>query len=208
MKKLISLLLLGIAILLPIQAQEVADHDIRMYLTVVECDDLTQVPIELHLENPTIGITAIEMYLTLPEGATISDCVLNTRSIGTHEVTDGDTPRGYFVSVASEDVKNLSSTEGAVCTILCDFSTLTDGDFFITASVLFAVGVADNVVTCYITTDQELQYTKNGDVVTGVDDVKVETGVLEIYNLQGMRLAEPQKGQINIVNGKKQVKRW
>jgi hypothetical protein len=49
--------------------------------------------------------------------------------------------------------------------------------------------------------------TKRDGTMTGVDAINVDEseGRLEIYDLQGVRLKEPQKGQINIINGKKVV---
>lgn len=109
--------------------------------------------------------------------------------------------------MASEEVDAFVGTDGAVCTLICDFSALQDGDYSITASGMFAVGVNNEEVTSYTTSDQDEQITKRDDVVTGIETVDLETsnGCLEIYNLQGVRLKEPQKGQINIINGKKVV---
>ena len=205
MKKGLILLLLALVAVSPLQAQESTSHDNRLYVTIGESEDISRVPVTLHLENPSIGITAVEMYLTLPEGAVITSSELGARSTGTHAITDGDTPRGYFVSVASEGVKNFAEISGEICTLMCDFSTLADGDYELKASGMFAVGVENDVITSYITADQTEVYTKNGDKLTGLDEVKAETGVLEIYNLQGIRLAEPQPGQINIINGKKVI---
>ena len=205
MKKGLILLLLAMVAISPLQAEESTSHDNRLYVTIGESEDISRVPVTLHLENPSIGITAVEMYLTLPEGAVVTSSELGVRSAGTHTITDGDTPRGYFVSVASVDVNNFADTSGEICTLMCDFSTLADGDYEFKASGMFAVGVENDVITSYITADQTEVYTKNGDKLTGLDEVKAETGVLEIYNLQGIRLAEPQPGQINIINGRKQV---
>ena len=204
-KRLLLLLLLALVAVSPLQAQESTSHDNRLYVTIGESEDISRVPVTLHLENPSIGITAVEMYLTLPECAVITSSELGARSTGTHAITDGDTPRGYFVSVASEGVKNFAEISGEICTLMCDFSTLADGDYELKASGMFAVGVENDVITSYITADQTEVYTKNGDKLTGLDEVKAETGVLEIYNLQGIRLAEPQPGQVNIINGQKQL---
>ena len=70
---------------------------------------------------------------------------------------------------------------------------------------MFAVGVEGDVVTSYTAQDQSEVFTKNGDMMTGIEEVKSDKGVLEIYNLQGIRLKEPQKGEINIINGKKVI---
>lgn len=207
MRKILTSLLLAGLTAVPLRAAETASHDNRLYFVVGESDDISKIPISLHLENPSISITAIEMYLTFPEQVTIVSNELATRAIGTHTITEGDTQRGYFVSVASEGVKNFSDIDGVVCTILCDFSSLNDGDYSVTASGIFAVGVNNNEVTSYITDDQCKTITKDNNIVTGIEKATPNTiqGTLEIYNIQGIRLNEPQKGQINIINGKKVI---
>jgi hypothetical protein len=70
---------------------------------------------------------------------------------------------------------------------------------------MFAVGVDNESVTCYTTSDQDETMTKRDGTMTGVDAINESEGRLEIYDLQGVRLKEPQKGQINIINGKKVV---
>ena len=192
---------------IPMRADENSTHDNRLYFTIDNSTNLTRVPISLHLENPTVSITAVEMYFTLPTGVNIVSNQLGERVESTHQITEGDTSRGYFVSVASEEVDAFVGTDGVVCTLICDFSALQDGDYNITASGMFAVGVNNEEVTSYTTSDQDEQITKRDDVVTGIEAVDFETskGCLEIYNIQGVRLKEPQKGQINIINGKKVV---
>ena len=205
MKKILTSLLLGLVACLTISAAETDSHDNRLYLTVGKSEDLSQVPIYLYLDNPTIGITAIELYLTLPEGANVGTIEPTSRSAASHSITTGDSPNGYFVSIASEKIKNFDSTDGAVCTIYCDFTPLADGDYTISTSGVFAIGVADDIVISYTSDGQEEQFTKNEGTMTGIDKIAPNTGSLEIYNLQGIRLNEPQKGQINIINGKKVV---
>lgn len=205
MKKMFTSLLFAVAAIVPLQAVETDSHDNRLFFTVEESDDITQVPLMLHLENPSIGITAVEMYFSLPDGVTVNSSELTSRSNTTHDVFDGETPRGYFVSVSSETIKCFTDNEGVVCTLLCDFSTLSDGEYTISASGVFAVGVNGDVVTCYTAADQTDQYTKGDGTITGIETVisDASTGTLEIYNLQGIRLNEPQKGTNNIINGKK-----
>ncbi len=207
MRKLITPFLFALVAFMPLYAEEVYNHDNKLYISVGRSNDHSQVPITLHLENPSIAITAVEMYITLPQGATISSSILEARSADTHIITDGDTPRGYFVSVASESVSNFADTSGSICTLMCDMSMLTDGDYTISASEIFAVGVANDVITCYTTADQNETLTKSDDLVTGIEDISTDNspGTLEIYNLQGIRLNEPQKGTINIINGKKVI---
>ena len=189
------------------RADENSTHDNRLYFTIDNSTNLTRVPISLHLENPTVSITAVEMYFTLPAGVNIVSNQLGERVESTHQITEGDTSRGYFVSVASEEVDAFVGTDGVVCTLICDFSALQDGDYSISASGMFAVGVDNESVTCYTATDQDETMTKRDGTMTGVDAINVDEseGRLEIYNLQGVRLKEPQKGQINIINGKKVV---
>lgn len=205
MKKVLLNLLLASVSIFALQAVETDEHNNRLYFTVGECDDLTQVPVLLHLENPTVAITAVEMYISFPEGVTVISSETDTRSAGTHEVIAGTTSSGYFVSVASEDVERFAGNEGAVCTLLCDFSTLADGDYTVTSSGVFAIGVEGDVVTSYTTQDQNEVFTKKDGILTGIDAVKADEGKLVIYNLQGVRMKEPQKGQINIINGKKLI---
>ena len=192
---------------IPMRAEENCTHDNRLYFTIDNSTDLTRVPISLHLENPTVSITAVEMYLTLPTGVDIISNQLGERVESSHQIAEGDTSHGYFVSVASEAIDAFVGTDGAVCTLICDFSKLQDGDYRITASGLFAVGVDNEEVICYTASDQDEQVSKRDDVVAGIEavDLNASKGCLEIYNLQGVRLKEPQKGKINIINGKKVV---
>lgn len=207
MKKFLSLLLFAGVATMPMLANTTDDHDNRLYFTIDSSTDLSRVPISFQLENPTISITAVEMYLTLPAGVEIVSSQLSERVESTHQITEGDTSHGYFVSVASEAVDAFVGTDGTICTLICDFSKLQDGDYSISASGMFAVGVDNESVTCYTATGQDETMTKRDGTMTGVDAINVDEseGRLEIYDLQGVRLKEPQKGQINIINGKKVV---
>ena len=207
MKKFLTLLLFASIVAMPLRAVEVESHDNRLYFTIDECDDLTLVPITLHLENPSIDITAIEMYLSLPEDARIFTIESTSRSQANHEIIIGNTLNGLFVSIASENVDKFEGVDGAVCTIYCDFSALADGNYTISSSGVFAVGVTDEDVTCYTVTNQEEQFSKSDNGISGIKSIasNASNGSLEIYNLQGIRLNKLQKGQINIVNGKKVI---
>ena len=207
MKKFLTLLLFASIVAMPLRAVEVESHDNRLYFTIDECDDLTLVPITLHLENPSIDITAIEMYLSLPEDARIFTIESTPRSKTNHEIIIGNTLNGLFVSIASENVEKFEGVDGAVCTIYCDFSALADGNYTISSSGVFAVGVTDEDVTCYTVTNQEEQFSKSDNGISGIKSIasNASNGSLEIYNLQGIRLNKLQKGQINIVNGKKVI---
>ena len=207
MKKFLTLLLFASIVAMPLRAVEVESHDNRLYFTIDECDDLTLVPITLHLENPSIDITAIEMYLSLPEDARIFTIESTSRSKTNHQIIIGTTLNGFFVSIASENVDKFEGVDGAVGTIYCDFSALADGNYTISSSGVFAVGVTDEDVTCYTTANQEEQFSKSDNGISGIKSIapNASNGSSEIYNLQGIRLNKLQKGQINIVNGKKVI---
>lgn len=205
-KKLLSLLTLFSGFL-SLQAAETESHNNRLYFTVAETADITHVPISVYLENPSINITAVELYFTFPGGVVVASRQLNERALDSHELTDGNTVNGYFVSIASEQNEAFANNSGSVCTFYCDFSSLADGDYAITASGVFAVGINNHKVTCYTVEDQTSHYTKHNGSLSGVDSIVTDesNGLIQIYNTQGIKLREPQKGQINIINGKKVV---
>lgn len=207
MKKILLSLLTLFSGLLSLQAAEADSHNNRLYFTVAETADITHVPIILHVENPSINITAVELYFTFPGGVVVASRQLNERALDSHELTDGNTDNGYFVSIASEQNEAFANNSGAVCTFYCDFSALADGDYAITASGVFAVGIDDNEVTSYIVKDQTSHYTKHNGSLSGIGSIITDesNGLIQIYNTQGIKLREPQKGQINIINGKKVV---
>lgn len=207
MKKILLSLLILLGGLLSLQAAETDTHNNRLYFTVAETADITHVPITVYLENPSINITAVELYFTFPGGVVVASRQLNERALDSHELTDGNTDNGYFVSIASEQNEAFANNSGSVCTFYCDFSALADGDYAITASGVFAVGVDDNEVTSYTVKDQTSHYTKHNGSLSGVDSIVTDEsrGLIEIYNIQGIKILGPRKGQINIVNGKKVV---
>ena len=207
MKKILLSLLTLFSGLLSLQAAETDSHNNRLYFTVTETADITHVPIILHVENPSINITAVELYFTFPGGVVVASRQLNERALDSHELTDGNTDNGYFVSIASEQNEAFANNSGSVCTFYCDFSSLADGDYAITASGVFAVGINNHKVTCYTVEDQTSHYTKHNGSLSGIDSIITDesNGLIQIYNTQGIKLREPQKGQINIINGKKVV---
>ena len=189
----LTTLILSLLVALPMLAQT---HDNRLYLTVGEITD-NKVELSLHLENPSIALTAVELYVTLPEGAALSAGSLTARA-AQHTLTEGNTENGHFISIASSALATFTGNDGALCTWVCDLSQLAAGKYSILTTGLFAVGVGeDNTITAYTAEDQTLGTT------TGIAAPTSDTGKLVIYNMQGQRLSAPQKGQVNIINGKK-----
>ena len=186
-------IILSLLVALPMLAQT---HDNRLYLTVGEITD-NKVELSLHLENPSIALTAVELYVTLPDGATLSAGSPTARA-EQHTLTEGAVEGKHFVSIASSALATFAGTDGALCTWVCDLSQLAAGEHSILTTGLFAVGVGtDNAITAYTAEDQTLGAT------TGITAPSSSCGTLTIYKMQGQRLSAPQKGQVNIINGKK-----
>ena len=186
-------IILSLLVALPMLSQT---HDNRLYLTVGEITENRQVELSLHLVNPSTSLTAVELYLTLPEGATLSAGSRTTRATN-HTLTEGTTDKGHFVSLASAELATFAGTDGVLCSWNVDLSSLATGDYNITASGLFAVGVGtDNAITAYTAEDQTLGTT------TGIAAPTSDTGKLVIYDLGGRRVENPTKG-VYILNGKK-----
>ena len=176
-------------------------HDNRLYLTVGEITD-NQVELSLHLENPTIALTAVELYATLPDGAALGTGSLTARA-AQHTLTEGNTENGHFISIASSSLATFTGNDGALCTWVCDLSQVTEGEHDILTIGLFAVGVGEgNAITPYTAENQTLPITITG-TSTSIAAPSSSCGTLTIYNMQGQRLSAPQKGQVNIINGKK-----
>ena len=191
-------IILSLLVALPMLAQT---HDNRLYLTVGEITD-NQVELSLHLANPTIALTAVELYVTLPDGATLAAGSLAARAVQ-HTLTEGNTENGHFISIASSSLATFAGVDGALCTWACDLSQVTEGEHDLLTTGLFAVGVdADNAITAYTTEEQKLPITITG-TNTSIAAPSSSCGTLTIYNMQGQRLSAPQKGQVNIINGKK-----
>ena len=187
-------IILSLFVALPMLSQT---HDNRLYLTVGEVTENNQVELSLHLENPSIALTAVELYVTLPDGATLAAGSLAARAVQ-HTLTEGAVEGKHFVSIASSSLATFAGIDGALCTWVCDLSQLAASNYNIRTTGLFAVGVdANNAITAYTAEDQTLGTT------TGIAAPSSSCGTLTIYNMQGQRLNAPQKGQINIVNGKK-----
>ena len=192
-------IILSLFVALPMLSQT---HDNRLYLTVGEVTENRQVELSLHLENPTIALTAVELYVILPDGATLAAGSLAARAVQ-HTLTEGAVEGKHFVSIASSSMATFAGIDDALCTWVCDLSQVTEGEHDLLATGLFAVGVdADNAITAYTTEEQKLPITITG-TNTSIAAPSSSCGTLTIYNMQGQRLNAPQKGQINIVNGKK-----
>ena len=186
---------------LPLSAQETL-HDNRLYITIGETGNLTKVPLMLHLDNPTIDITAAEAYIALPEKALLGDGVLYGRAEN-HELVEGDVEGVRFVSIASPSLSVIENGNEIICTWLCDFSQLSDGEHTITATGMFAVGVNDAGVTSYTVAEQSLTIEIESNT-TAIEDMKEQRAESkDIYDLGGCRVKEITAKGIYIVNGKK-----
>lgn len=195
-------IILSLLVALPMLAQT---HDNRLYLTVGEITD-NQVELSLHLANPTIALTAVELYVTLPDGATLS-AGSPTAHAAQHTLTEGAVEGKHFVSIASSALATFVGNDGALCTWVCDLSQVSEGEHDILTTGLFAVGVGEgNVITAYTADEQALPITITG-TNTSITAPSSSCGTLTIYNMQGQRFSAPQKGQVNIINGKKVIVR-
>ena len=93
-------IILSLFVALPMLSQT---HDNRLYLTVGEVTENNQVELSLHLENPSIALTAVELYVTLPDGATLAAGSLAARAVQ-HTLTEGAVEGKHFVSIASSSL--------------------------------------------------------------------------------------------------------
>ena len=194
-------LMLAFLLALPLLAQD-ATHNNRLYITIGETGNLTKVPLMLHLDNPTIDITATEAYIALPEKALLGDGVLYGRAEN-HELVEGDVEGVRFVSIASPSLSVIENGNEIICTWLCDFSQLSDGEHTITATGMFAVGVNDAGVTSYTVAEQSLTIEIESNT-TAIEDMKEQRAESkEIYDLGGRSVKEITAKGIYIVNGKK-----
>ena len=199
MKRL--LFLFALLLSAQLSAQE-ATHNNRLYFTIGETGDLTKVPLMLHLDNPTIDITAAEAYIALPEKALLGDGVLYGRAEN-HELVEGDVEGVRFVSIASPSLSVIENGNEIICTWLCDFSQLSDGEHTITATGMFAVGVNDAGVTSYTVAEQSLTIEIESNT-TAIEDMKEQRAESkDIYDLGGRSVKEITAKGIYIVNGKK-----
>ena len=194
-------LMLAFLLALPLSAQD-ATHNNRLYFTIGETDDLTKVPLMLHLDNPSIDITAAEAYIALPEKVLLGNGVLYGRAEN-HELVEGDVEGIRFVSIASPTLSVIENGDELICTWLCDFSQLSDGEHTITATGMFAVGVNDAGVTSYTVAEQSLTIEIESNT-TAIEDMKEQRAESkDIYDLGGRCVKEITAKGIYIVNGKK-----
>ena len=193
-------LILSLVVALPMLSQT---HDNRLYLTVGEVTENNQVGLSLHLENPAIALTAVELYVILPDGATLSAGSPTARA-AQHTLTEGAVEGKHFVSIASSSLATFAGIDGALCTWVCDLSQVTEGEHDLLTTGLFAVGVdADNAITAYTTEEQKLPITITG-TNTSIAAPTSEIGKFIIYDLSGRRVESPTKG-LHVVNGKKVI---
>lgn len=193
--------LLTFLLVLPLSAQETL-HDNRLYFTIGETNDLAKVPLMLHLDNPTTDITAVEAYITMPENIILADGVLCGRAKN-HELVEGDVEGVRFVSIASPSLFVVVEGNDVICTWLCDFSQLSDGEYTITAAGMFAVGVDDAGVTSYTVAEQSLTIEIENNT-TAIEEMKEQRAEnKEIYDLAGRSVKEITEKGIYIINGKK-----
>lgn len=189
----LTTLILSLLVAMPMLAQT---HDNRLYLTMGEVTE-NQVELSLHLENPTIALTAVELYVTLPDGATLAAGSLAARAVQ-HTLTEGAVEGKHFVSIASSSLATFAGIDGALCTWVCDLSQLEAGNYNILTTGLFAVGVSEgNAITAYTAEDQTLGTT------TGIAAPTSDTGKLVIYDLGGRRVNGVTEKGVYIINGKK-----
>ena len=199
MKRL--LFLFALLLSAQLSAQE-ATHNNRLYFTIGETKDLTKVPLMLYLDNSTIDITAVEAYIAMPENTLLGDGVLYGRAEN-HELVEGDVEGVRFVSIASPSLSVIENGNEIICTWLCDFSQLSDGEHTITATGMFAVGVNDAGVTSYTVAEQSLTIEIESNT-TAIEDMKEQRAESkDIYDLGGRSVKEITAKGIYIVNGKK-----
>lgn len=202
MKKI--LLLLTLLFTFTLNAQDNDTTAGSLYVKAGACEDITSVPLELYLTARDTGITALELYITLPSGLeTISEGTLNpVVCSATHSITQGIVGQSLFVSIASPWLEAFTASDAPLCTWHCDLSSLADGEYTINVTGKFAVGTRNGEIQCYTSSDQEETVVINR-IPTGVEKVEIKNEKAEIYDLRGIRLSEPQRGAINIINGKK-----
>ena len=199
-----TLLLLALMLVTPLCGQEAATVIGRISLSIGATDNPSATPLLLSLHESTVPLTAAEIYILLPQNATLTtNATPEAACSATHEITEGNTPDGYFVSIASPMLDTFNSSDTLLCRWQCDLSSLPEGTYTIQGKGVFAVGAEENI-ECYATADINERITIRSGSVTAIEHVESDSntpGV--IYNLQGQRLPQARRGAIYIINGKK-----
>ena len=199
MRNIITIIL-SILATLPLRAQK-EEHNNRLYITISDITEDRKATLILKLENPSTALTAVELYLTLPEGSTISPGNLSTRAIS-HELMEGPVKGMHFISITSPTLTPFTDSDGDLCTWLCDFSQAPNGEYTLLANDLFSVGVNDDSTIAYTTTNQTIPIVID-ETKTTISNPTEYSGALIIHNIHGHQLNTLKKGEINIINGKK-----
>ncbi len=169
-----------------------------------------EVEVEVLMENPGVEISQIEFELTLPTGIEIvydeeNECDLvdlgsrttyKKHSVATNKLGDNTTK----IICTSQENKTFKNESGDVLIIVVratDAFTAANAEFSITNT---ALGLPDGKT--YLT---PADYTGVISNTTGIDGIEAEEGTTVIYDLCGCKVAEPVKGGIYIINGKKVV---
>lgn len=199
MRNIITIIL-SILATLPLRAQK-EEHNNRLYITISDITENRKMTLTLRLENPSIALTAVELYLTLPEGSDISPGTLSARATS-HKLKEGYVEGMHFISITSPALTPFTDTDGDLCTWLCDFSQVPDGEHTLFASDLFSVGINDESIIAYTTINQTISIVID-DTKTTISNPAEYSRAPIIHNIHGYRINAPQKGEINIINGKK-----
>lgn len=208
MKRIFTTLSFLSILITPMIANDATSHDNKMYIKIENTATPSKISLNLYLENPTHEITAVECYIEVPEGVDFgSGGTLADRITSTHELKEGATENGWFVSISDSNLNTISNSNEPVCTWICDMPTLENTDYTFSAKCMFAVENATDGVICYTVENSSASVTVSDGTVTSIKTIhqNVNLGERRIYNLHGVSLPMLQSGQINIVNGKKVI---
>ena len=181
---------------------------LSLYIDPFEINAGEEKEILVNLSNPGTEITAVEFDLFLPAGLeVVSD------EYGYYVLPGSRTPNKRVPHSVSSDL--LSS--GAIHVICYHNSQLAftgeDGDV-----LAITIKAAEDLEPGNYTIDLKnielvnpadpkngILISDNNTVVTDIENIEAEEGTAEIYDLSGRKVAEPVKGGIYIINGKKVV---
>ena len=181
---------------------------LSLYIDPFEINAGEEKEILVNLSNPGTEITAVEFDLFLPAGLeVVSD------EYGYYILPGSRTPNKRNPHAVSGDL--LSS--GAIHVICYHNSQLAftgeDGDV-----LAITIKAADDLEPGNYTIDLKnielvnpadptngILISDNNTVVTDIEQIEAEEGATVIYDLNGRKVAEPVKGGIYIINGKKVV---